>query len=115
MLLWLAKLYKKDQKSLMISFFSNLSDKSIENPKFFFESLLKSKTNIFYKKWNAFEICNCLKVNFFIFVMMIFCDYSNSMILIYLKFKTMVIDNINTLIFIKFKKQFNQINWNFYF
>ena len=67
MSIWLAaRFYKKYQKNLMISVFGNLSDQSIENPTFFlFESLLKSKTNIFYKKWNAFEICNCLKFNFF--------------------------------------------------
>ena len=72
MLVWLEKLYKKYQKiwwlvSLVIWVINQLK---IQH--FLFESILKSKTNIFYKKWNAFEIYNCLKVNFFIFVMMIF-------------------------------------------
>ena len=66
MLVWLEKLYKKYQKiwwlvSLVIWVINQLK---IQH--FLFESILKSKTNIFYKKWNAFEICNCHKIFFYL-------------------------------------------------
>ena len=64
MSVWLAKLYKKDQKNLIISVFSNLSDWSIKNPTFFFESLLKLKTNIFIKNKMLFRFAIVIRLIF---------------------------------------------------